>query len=1350
MKIRMKKRLTAILLCMAMIVSALGSNGVVLAADKSDSTEVPGTVTGAEAVTNTSQAAESVPVESETAEAQTEPVVMAEVQTEVQTEAAVLPETEMNTEPVTESIPETETNGEAQTGNQKETQSELTSETGETALTETEIITEEMQSQYLFENDEMTVEVSLKNVEAVPADAALVVKPILNKTISDNSPATDKAEKAEYDKIDSLLKEKAEKDAAAIDGFNVYEIHFEKDGVIYPVNDEMKVSINFKNAVLPEIFKTEGMNLKAVQTQVLQFTADENEAGKTNVTNLKDKTTVLNYNSDLAVGAVAFESDHVSQFAIVWNGEDTTTEYTYDNDQVTVKAVLSEAGILPRGAELKVVPVVEKDELDRVENLLNENITEENDTITGFLAYDISFVKDGAEVEPAGEVAVTMDFKEGVKPESTTKNAANKAESTEQNVALYHFNETGDKDISVEEMKQASVDVNKNNEVVATNFQVNSFSVFTLVWTNKSGTNQSNTTQELNIHVVDKAGNDLIKEPLDLEKITSSGYPQASPSQISEWIKSEDQQNENALENKSFVRAYITSKNWNEPKEIKNVMLWKSSNNTGWQVDWIDGGRYDVKEGDKLFFEYMDNLETVDTVDSAGKGIELNMFNYPFSDHQFTGGKWSDSNNGRGVKQGMVQKKLDAEGYPVFSTTFGEAIIKSGSNRDLRGTTLKEWFNSQGSYSTQPNANHLFLQSVYDDSKYFYYSSFDNYAYLNQSGNNAGDFSVYKQIGTPDNANLFYYQRGNFMPYNQIVDGKLSTNKNYYDEQGNALSKDDARYGEELYLTQGKTYHFGMSMSAAFAQPQNGIVDGSPMVFEFNGDDDMWVFIDGVLVLDIGGCHDARSGSINFQTGDVNVQGVAPTNIKALFTAANADTSIFAEGENYFKNYTAHEIKVFYMERGAGASNCKLKFNIPAVPKGSVNVTKEIGNINEGSFSDVNFNFKLYIEDENGEAIRKNDNTKYSLVKNGAYSLIDGSKTMDMVTEADGSFTLKHGQTAQFTQFDMGKKYFVEETDVIQNQYDSFEVNGVKLTTENGSVIEGEGSDSYIIRSQALTVGTDLTVNFQNFCTGDNLQDLVIDKVLTSGSSEDTYELTVTVGGHLFEGEFIRNGASEEVNREQAVKGKIYVKAGDQIRIPKIPSGTSFEVKESNLDVLNAKYTKYDQETYQVNNADILSTDGKAAGKLIFKKNAEVIVTNTMVLGNLTIKKTIDSANYLNGDPIFTFKIKHLETGNVFEYTMRFKEGEAMTQEKTFELLPLGNYEVTELETIRYECEDGNIKEAELTKEAVDQTVAFKNIRTNPDNYSHTDVVINKFTMDKNGNIVITPDRLEQTGNKEN
>lgn len=136
---------------------------------------------------------------------------------------------------------------------------------------------------------------------------------------------------------------------------------------------------------------------------------------------------------------------------------------------------------------------------------------------------------------------------------------------------------------------------------------------------------------------------------------------------------------------------------------------------------------------------------------------------------------------------------------------------------------------------------------------------------------------------------LFCFQRGNFFPYNKIDKGAPADNKNYYDENGKRLESNAPRYGETLYQTlnadgtdYGVDYYFGMVVTANFIQQKDGKYNGQNMVYNFNGNDDMWVFIDDVLVLDLGGVHDAQSGSVDFATGKVTWSNNASEGISII------------------------------------------------------------------------------------------------------------------------------------------------------------------------------------------------------------------------------------------------------------------------------------------------------------------------------------------------------------------------------------------------------------------------------------------------------------------------------------
>ncbi len=468
-----------------------------------------------------------------------------------------------------------------------------------------------------------------------------------------------------------------------------------------------------------------------------------------------------------------------------------------------------------------------------------------------------------------------------------------------------------------------------------------------------------------------------------------------------------------------------------------------------------------------------EQLGTVDTIDSS-KYITMKMVNY--SGQQFQGAEWFS--NDKGVKQGLLSSTLGTDGYPTFITDKNTV-----NNTSLKGTSLSQFFDNYSGGTT--TANHLFLKSAYDgadgiinDKGTYYYDSGYNGASFNSS---TGNFSVYNFLTTPKDGSEIWAQRGNFLPYNTFDNRSESSKTNAYDSQGNSLDSSDSMYGKSLYLPdQNAQYYFGMELYSAFSQPTGGKdEDGHDMTFDFTGDDDMWVYIDGVLVLDIGGCHDARSGSINFATGKVEVQGVADTTLYAMFQSAGRTSAVEWNSSNTtFADNTNHTIKVYYMERGAGASNLKLKFNLNLVESYNADFTVEktftgITQDQINSMADsISYTLKAYDYSNDGNGDDDNGEAADAPYNNTVLKLTDSNATKTTVSDGSIKYTWTLPRCSYKT--DESYVYKVEENGGNLSGYTcvltkNTTATGATVQTDGSVIIQNPGNDTDISATFSLT-----------------------------------------------------------------------------------------------------------------------------------------------------------------------------------------------------------------------------------------------------------------------------------------
>lgn len=972
------------------------------------------------------------------------------------------------------------------------------------------------------------------------------------------------------------------------------------------------------------------------------------------------------------------------------------TVLTYKDDSITAELKAGEGASLPAGAAL-TVKALNKDSQDEAEKALyaqteaglNAKASEQGTTVESFTAYSITLTQNGQDVTPEeGAFKLKLTDKNAAAPE-----AYKQSQDGQKSVELYQETEAKDEQnnpVSTMEPKpenEASINADPDGNVTEVETTLTTLKPVAMAWQSPQtqtgeeaialsaqalADNQFSYQFEVNERVdasnlvIDFKENNYNQGDLNIRKLLNeetSGIKEVTSGKeipIKEFMPE-------GLSGYRLLKATLIGPGGIMYDNITSVTV-KTNGKGGiesysYKVQSRPGRPVTVNVSDAsqytLYFACQEDLKTIPTIDSASKGVEIQMFDYDGSLPDW--GSWGHAGKGQ-LDQGLLKKTLT-------TNAAGEKIPERADNQ----RTLSENFSTNENPNYKGTANHLFSEAAYKADGTFSYSSFDNYAFLDQTkkdekGNSK--FTVYQALGTPvDYDTAFCFQRGNFFPYNKIDKAAVSQNKNLYDENGTPLPDKSAdptsRKGETLYRTlnaedsdYGVDYYFGMVVTANFIQQKDGKYNNQNMVYNFNGDDDMWVFIDDVLVLDLGGVHDAQSGSIDFATGKVTwsnnksngnviTEAKGESTIRQQFKDAKSENAVEWNNNgdgSTFANYTGHEIKIFYMERGAGASNCKMQFNLPTVPKDSISVTKEVTNVNEGAYTDVDFDFKLYVQDNDAKegdtnTIKGTDGKIYRLKTYQPYDLKEGTEivpgTEGSKTNDDGIFTLKHGQTAYFKEIaEQGKKYIVQEVGVDQNQYDTFKVNG-EAVSASGSSISGTTNDGKIVQTKPLTVGTDAVVKMQNHCDGQNHHTINITKQIDGGqASDDNFTAQVTIGGKPYTGKYkvAAKDAAENVwesaKEQTAEDGSVQLKASQTIRIENIAAGTRFEVTETGYNETN-----YKTPTYTVNKdsaVEIGTDQSKASGKVAFKQNPQITITNHPNVNedSLQISKTAKVADW--------------------------------------------------------------------------------------------------------------------------
>lgn len=668
----------------------------------------------------------------------------------------------------------------------------------------------------------------------------------------------------------------------------------------------------------------------------------------------------------------------------------------------------------------------------------------------------------------------------------------------------------------------------------------------------------------------------------------------------------------------SYLSRYYEDNNVKKP-------LYYGNFNTGTASETGRKDTYNAKKGSLYGYDAAANNSKAVWHDSNTADVNVNNTNELAKSANPDSWSWS--------YQGVVSKDLSSDGNlmmmkndnsgtvaaPFFSDSF---LSKTGSGQN-------------SSYGKKVNAA---LPFTYDSNtkKYSYQSSTVsshanpvNGIYLKNA--NTGSSTNNLNGVTSDSLTLMY---GGSDTSKAILDGKLWFNSGesgygFFPFNNNTINHTDKDVRNDL------NYGFGMALSVDFTVPEKGKIDDQDVTFTFTGDDDVWIYIDGKLVVDLGGDHKDASCTLNFANNSTTY--ATGLNSKSVTSASSVySLSDVMKGST---NNTVHKLQMFYMERGLIESNLQVEFSFTPVDN-KLTTTKTVNtvNVNDGikdavaaadSFTFTNVN--------NGPS-----NTDHSPLGSKEYFLTEKSgSTSSMVSGTDGSYSMKNGSSAVFTNItDVGNRLTVSES--MNDSFIKYSSSTYSVTDVNNGVQKGSGSGTsanFLFKNEVNEKhATDYKVDFVNTPQLSNLD------VSKSAFDKDgnpitnvSYNFTVYLsfdGGTTYNQyplDYTINGAEYTADNDTfALKG------GETAVFPNIPVGTKYKIVEE----ANPDYTVTSTgETGTVNNSDAVA---KFVNKEIDKSDVHV---------TLNAAKTLDGTT----PDVNTF---------VFTLTEMVKDGSTLTESK--------------------------------------------------------------------------------------